>query len=164
MLFRHLFPYLSFLLLILSSAAHAGAGQLNVFAPGSKAGIVAERQGRPFILVFWSTGCTHCPSELKSLSALKRRHPALDVVLVSTDAQDEAARAAEMAAGYHLAAVQQWIFSDQAVPERLRFEIDPKWYGELPRTYLFDRNQRTEAVSGLIPAERLARWVKENVR
>ncbi|TXI80655.1 MAG: TlpA family protein disulfide reductase [Flavobacteriales bacterium] len=159
-----LFRYLSCLLLILAGAAHASAGHLRSFAPGTMERIVAERQGRSFVLAFWSIGCAHCPAELKALGALKRRYPGLDVVLVATDSQDEAPRAAEIAAGFGLRSTQQWIFSDEAAPERLRFEIDPKWYGELPRTYLFDRNHRIEAVSGLIPAARLERWVKENAR
>jgi len=156
--------FVAVLLLILSGVSPAFAGQTHPFVSGSKAGIVSERQGKPFILAFWSTSCTHCPAELKALGALKRRYPTLDVVLVATDAEDEAAHAAEIVSGFGLAAAQQWIFSDLATPERLRFEIDPKWYGELPRTYLFDRNHRVEAVSGLIPAARLERWVQENAR
>ena len=49
-------------------------------------------------------------------------------------------------------------------PERLRFAIDPRWHGELPRTYLYDRAHVVQAVSGVIPPEQLTKWVKENVR
>ncbi|MFN3397186.1 MAG: hypothetical protein ACK4ZS_01480, partial [Sulfurimicrobium sp.] len=57
----------------------------------------------------------------------------------------------------------QWIFADD-MPERLRFEIDPRWHGELPRTHFYDRAHRVEVVSGVVPPPRLAAWVKANVR
>ena len=39
---------------------------------------------------------------------------------------------------YGLGKVEQWVFADP-MPERLRFEIDRRWYGELPRTHFYDR-------------------------
>jgi hypothetical protein len=44
--------------------------------------------------------------------------------------------------------------------ERLRHEIDKRWYGELPRTYLRGREGRLEAVSGVLGEERLAQWLR----
>jgi hypothetical protein len=68
-----------------------------------------------------------------------------------------------MARGYGLEKSPQWIFAD-AMPERLRFEIDRRWHGELPRTYLYDRQHTVQAFSGLVPAEQLAQWIKDHVR
>lgn len=153
-------------LLMFSAPAVAGnaeAGDLRVFAPGSLQKIVAERQGKPFVLAFWSISCTHCPSELKALGALKKAHPKLDVVLVAADSPDDAPQAAKIAQSHGLGKVPQWVFADEA-PERLRFEVDPRWHGELPRTYLYDRAHVVEAVSGLVPQEQLAKWVRENAR
>jgi hypothetical protein len=68
-----------------------------------------------------------------------------------------------MVRGYGLEKSAQWIFAD-AMPERLRFEIDRRWHGELPRTYLYDRRHTVQAFSGLIPPEHLAQWVRDNAR
>ncbi len=161
--FKRFFPALVGGLLALHALPVLAAGSVRPFVSGTLAKIAAERQGRPFILSLWSISCTHCPAELRTLGKLKGEHPSLDVVLVSTDDPENAARTAEIAAGYGLGSVPQWIFADD-VPERLRFEIDRRWYGELPRTLFFDRNHRVHGVSGLVSQERLQQWVKENLR
>lgn len=149
--------------LAMSSAAQAGNNEPRPFVSGSLAKIVAERQGKPFVLALWSINCTHCPEELKVLGKLKAANPKFEVVLVAADAAEDAPHAAEMARAYGLASAPQWIFSDD-VPERLRFEIDRTWHGELPRTYFYDRQHVVESVSGLVPKQRLEQWIKENAR
>ena len=37
---------------------------------------------------------------------------------------------------------------------KLRFEIDPSWYGELPRTYFFDKKHQRSGLSGVISHEK----------
>lgn len=150
------------LMLALSLSASA-ADAVRPFVAGSLASIAAERQGRPFILAFWSVGCTHCPAELKTLGKLKQANPQLEVVLVAADTPEDAPQTAELASRYGLGKAEQWVFSD-AMPERLRFEIDPRWRGELPRTHFFDREHRVDAVSGVVAEAQLADWVKRNRR
>lgn len=152
------------LLVLLSLATLAAAVQpVRPFVAGSLAKIAGERQGKPFVLALWSVSCTHCPQELKALGELKKRHPRLDIVLVATDSPEEAPRTAELAARFGLGRVEQWVFADD-MPERLRFEIDRRWRGELPRTHFYDREHRVEAVSGVVPARQLGAWVAANVR
>jgi thiol-disulfide isomerase/thioredoxin len=148
------------LLLVLLAPAVMADTPVRSFVAGSLAQIQAARQGKPFVLAFWSIGCTHCPTELKTLGDLKRRHPKLDVVLVAADTPDDAPQTALLAKSYGLGKVEQWVFAD-LMPERLRFEIDRRWYGELPRTHFYDRNHKVEAVSGVVPEERLQRWIRE---
>ena len=155
---RHL---LALLLAIMASVASAET-TVRPFVAGSLAQIQAARQGKPFVLAFWSIGCTHCPAELKSLGELKRRHPKLDIVLVAADTPDDAVQTAQIAKSYGLGKVEQWVFADP-VPERLRFEIDRRWYSELPRTQFYDRRHKVEAVSGVVPEERLQRWIRETL-
>lgn len=155
---RALFLVLSGLLL--SAVSCAAEEPVRPFVAGSLQKIAGERQGKPFILALWSVTCTHCPEELKTLGRLKQANPGLDVVLVSTDDPEDTPRVRELARRFGLAAAPQWVFAE-AAPERLRFEIDRAWYGELPRTMFFDRKHQVEAVSGLVPPERLARWVRE---
>lgn len=154
------------LLLFLAMPAFAGEPPVRAydagvrpFVSGSLARIVAERQGRPFILAIWSIGCTHCPTELKGLGELKKAHPALEIVLLAADTPDEARQGAAMAASFGLGKVEQWVFADE-MPERLRHEIDPRWRGELPRTHFYDREHRIERVSGLVPKSRLMAWMR----
>jgi thiol-disulfide isomerase/thioredoxin len=142
--------------LVVLFTAHAFAADVQPFGPGSIEKIRQARAGKPFILSFWSVDCAHCPKELKALGELKRRHPRLDVVLVSTDSPAEIPALTATAERHGLGGVEQWVFAD-ARPEKLRYEVDRRWWGELPRTYFSD-GQGVEAVSGVVPEERLARW------
>ena len=157
------FPFLLLIGFAAIPAAQAASETPRPFVSGSLQKIVAERQGKPFILAVWSVTCTHCPEELKALGKLKAAHPALDIVLVAADAPEDGPQAAALAKRYGLARAPQWVFADEA-PERLRYEIDRRWHGELPRTYFYDRQHAVEAVSGRVPASQLAQWVRENVR
>lgn len=137
--------------------------EIRQFVPGSLAAIEAGRVGKPFIATFWSADCTHCPGELKALGELRRRYPALDIVLVATDTPGAAPDLARLAESYGLGRQEQWVFADSQ-PERLRFEIDRRWYGELPRTYFYDRQHRRQGRSGVIPAGQLEIWAAEQVK
>ena len=144
-------------------SARAASEKVRPFVAGSLAKIVAERQGRPVVVTFWSATCVYCPQELKTLGEIRKAHPKLDVVIVAADTLEEAPLAAELATRYGLGKAEQWIFAGET-EERLRFEIDPRWHGELPRTYFYDREHRMEAVSGIVPRQQLLAWVKANVR
>lgn len=152
--------HLALALLLLCGLARA---DIQPFVPGSLQQIQDERAGRPFILTLWSASCTHCPEELRMLGQLLRKYPATDIVLVSTDTPAESEELSRLIRDYGLSHLKQWVFADPQ-PEKLRFEIDRRWYGELPRTYFFDARHRREAASGLIPRERLERWIKEHVK
>lgn len=149
-------------LLLFAPAISAGEA-IRPFVAGSLAKILAARQGKPFVLALWSVTCTHCPTELKALGKFRKSHPKMDVVLVAADMPEDAPLAAEMAARSGLGETEQWIFADD-MPERLRFEIDQRWHGELPRMQFYDRDHRVEAVSGVVPQHRLAAWMNANVR
>ena len=147
-------------LLLLAGLAQA---EVRPFVAGSLAQIEQESPGQAFILSLWSATCTHCPAELQALGALARRHPNLRIVLVATDTPAETAELQRLAASHGLAGQAQWVFAD-AQPERLRYEIDRRWYGELPRTYFYDRQHRRHGRSGVVPAGELERWVDEHVK
>lgn len=136
------------------------AAEIRPFNASSLSAIQAERLGRPFILAFWSATCTHCPQELRTLGQLARRYPKLEVVLVAADSPDLSPQLQELARGYGLEKQAQWVFADEQT-ERLRFAIDKRWYGELPRTYFYNAQHQREGRSGVIPTEQLERWVQD---
>lgn len=160
---RRGFTRLCGVVLLLAAGLAQAADGVRPFAPGSLAGILAARAGRPFILAFWSVTCSHCPVEMKALAELKRRQPGLELVLVAADTPSDAAAVQALPKRLGLGQVEQWLFADD-MPERLRFEIDRRWYGELPRTHFYDRQHQLTAVSGIVPPAQLAAWAKENGR
>lgn len=135
------------------------AQELKPFAQGSLKEIVAARQGKPFILGLWSLTCTHCRVELSMLSGLLKKYPDLNVVLISTDTPEESEVITATLQQFALGRAQAWVFVDPFA-ERLRFEIDRKWHGELPRTYLYDSSGNIAAFSGKLDPLYLERWVR----
>lgn len=152
--------FLALLLFLIAGIAHA---EVRPFTTGSLQQIQNERAGKPFILSLWSASCIHCPTELKALGELKRKYPGIDIVLVAADTPEEIPQLAKLAASYGLGKQAQWVFADPQA-EKLRFEIDRRWYGELPRTYFFDPEHRREGASGVVPTERLERWAAQQVK
>lgn len=88
------------ILLLFSSVAIGATGDVRPFVPGSLAKILAAREGKPFILVFWSLDCQYCPTELRMLSRIMDRHHKLDTVLVATDTLNDASQLASLVESY----------------------------------------------------------------
>lgn len=149
------------LFLLLALAQPVNAEEIHSFISGSIKEITVARQGKPFILSLWSLTCTHCRDELSVLSGLQKKYPGLDVVLISTDSLEESAEVDDTLRQFTLSQAQAWVFADPFV-ERLRFEIDPKWHGELPRAYLYDASHRARAYSGKLNPELLEQWIQAN--
>ena len=143
--------------------ANLAQAEMRPFVSGSLQKIERAQKGKPFILGFWSASCTHCPTELKALGELVRKYPKLELILVATDTPAEGPELERLAQDYGVAPQAAWVFAD-AQPERLRYEIDRRWYGELPRTYFYDGRQQRKGHSGVLPAAQLEQWASEHVK
>lgn len=150
------------MLILTMSGMAIAAHDIRPFVPGSLAQILATRVDKPFILVFWSLECQYCPAELKMLGALKHRYPKLDIVLVATDTPNDVPELAARVKSYRIDKVEQWVFAED-MPERLRFEIDRRWYGEIPRMQFYDRAHQREVKTGLINQKLIEDWIARNV-
>ena len=137
------------------------AESIRPFTSGSLKQVLASRPNKPFILVLWSLDCQYCPTELKMLSELEKSHPGLDVVLIATDTVDDMPQLADRAGNYGTAKFEQWVFAED-MPERLRQEIDGRWYGEVPRTYFYDRKHQRTVKMGLINKSLVEEWLARN--
>jgi hypothetical protein len=108
--------------------------------------------------------CGPCLVELPVWGALVRGRPDLRLVLVNTDrvlAKPERMSATLDKAG--LGAFEIWAFADR-FEERLRFEVDPDWRGELPRTLLIARDGAVTAFSGAADPATVHRWLDNQVQ
>lgn len=144
-------------LLALCAAAMAQAAGPRPFVADSLQQIRRAHADQAFVLVLWSITCSHCQEELARLGTLHRQHPQLKIILVSTDTPDDAEALRAILAHHDLTDTETWVFADEFV-ERLRFAIDPRWGGELPRTYFFDRQHRLTARSGALTPAQLQHW------
>jgi len=156
------------LLICLASAAAwfvmpaSAEDAVRPFVSGSYAEILAARRDKPFLMVFWSLECPPCYEELAMLGELRREHPRMPMVVVSTDTEGAPDEISAVLAEKGLGAVETWVFADGA-PERLRFEVDRAWYGELPRSYLYDKYHRRHGASGRLKRALVEAWLAANV-
>lgn len=143
------------LLASLGGVTSLSARELQPFEAGSYQTIVEARGDAPFVLAFWSIDCPPCFAELKMLGKLLSSRP-FDLVLVSTDGLASATEVGRVLAEFGLEHTDTWLYA--APPERLRFEVDRTWYGELPRSYLFEARERL-AISGTLDRNTLETWL-----
>ena len=148
---------LSGLLLTLLVSLPARA-ELQDFDQHTLPAIEKDLAGEPFLLLLWSVHCAPCIAELKALSDVINDPALPPVVMVATDPAGMAEEVDLVLADHGLDAVAGWRFADP-LPERLRYVIDPDWYGELPRSYFYAADGTREAHSGRLTRERLLAWI-----
>lgn len=117
----------------------------------------AAKAGRPFVLALWSAHCEPCRGEMPLWREMRAKHPAVDIVLVSTDPPHERELLTRFLERYPPGPVERWSYADE-FEERTRYAIDPRWRGELPRTYYFDADHRMEVITGKPDPERVRAW------
>jgi len=135
---------------------------LKPFMAESMTDIIQRKDQQPFVLILWSIDCPPCMKELSLLQSLKSEFSTSQFVLVSTDDQDSSAYVQQILVDHQLNEWDNWIFAD-ALPERLRYIIDPDWYGELPRSYFYNEKHQRKAHSGLLNKMMLKTWLKQGV-
>jgi thiol-disulfide isomerase/thioredoxin len=135
--------------LLACGSVHA-AGPVRPLEADSFRKIVAAHEGKPFVVVVWALDCDYCEPSFKSLAQAQRRRK-LPVVAIATDRAGDADAVRYIdkklaAAGLD---AERWAFGG-APAEQLRYAIDPKWRGEMPRSYWFDGRGAVKAHSGVI--------------
>jgi thiol-disulfide isomerase/thioredoxin len=141
-----------------ATAADAPSG-MKPFVRGSWQEMLRSHKGRPTLVHFWGVTCGPCKVELPLLGQFMKDHPEIDAVMISADLVPNlpgAARAMLEKAG--LGTAENWLFSDGFV-ERLRFEIDPAWQGEIPRTLLIARDGTVTTIEGSAEIPDLEKWL-----
>ena len=150
-----------FALLAPAPAAEAAA-QLKPFVRGSWQEVLRSHAGRPTLVHFWGVTCGPCKVELPLLGQFMNKHGGIDVVMISADLAPDpsghATRAMLEKAG--LRPAENWIFNDGFV-ERLRFEIDPAWQGDIPRTLLIARDGTITTIEGSAEMTDIEKWLTQ---
>lgn len=145
-------------LLAANPPAAQAAQETRPLLRGDYRQIVEAHAGKPFIVAFWSVNCTYCGAELAMFGKLLKKYRGLDLVLISTDVPEDDVAIAATLNRYSLGRAESWVFADSPV-ERLRFEVDPEWYGELPRTYFFVPQGGRKTSSGKLEQAEVEGWI-----
>lgn len=90
-------------------------------------------------------------------------HSAIDVVTISADlVPDLPGATRSMLEKSGLGSAENWIFSDGFV-ERLQFEIDPRWQGDIPRSILISPEGTITTIEGSAEMADLEKWAAQQL-
>ena len=150
--------------LLLAGVLAAGAVRparagMRGFGRGTWRTLLAAHKGRPAIVHFWGITCGPCLSELPAWGGFLRQHPSAPLLLIAADPAPQPGEAlASVLDRSGLAGAEAWRF-DAGFSERLYFEVDPDWQGELPRTTLLTADGTQDSWLGETDFKRLAQWL-----
>jgi hypothetical protein len=90
---------------------------------------------------------------------LLRERPDMSLVLIDADlVPNEPGAIATMLDQAGLGGAENWAFGDSFV-EPLRYEVDPQWRGEIPRTILIGRDGATTVMEGVVDLAAIRNWL-----
>ncbi len=146
-------------LLLAVAPAGAQAADLQSFSRGSWSKLRAAHDGQPTVVHFWGLTCAPCLVEMPEWGKLSGERPDMRLVMIAADpVPQDPARVNDMLARADLAKAENWAFTDR-FNERLRYEIDPAWAGELPRTLLIDRDGKETVLAGVADLAEVRAWL-----
>lgn len=145
------------------SLAASGARALDFkpYGRGAFAQLIKAHAGRPLMAHFWSVTCPPCIAELPQWAKIIEEHKGIDVVFVNTDDEEDRARAVARLEKAGLAKATHYGFSDSFV-EKLYFEADKSWRGELPFTALVAPDGGVTTVTGAIDDPLVIAWLAKS--
>jgi thiol-disulfide isomerase/thioredoxin len=137
---------------------------LHPFVRGSWQQLVKAHQGKPVVVHFWGLTCGPCLAELPNWTAERKKRPDLDLVLVdSSPFGDDPNEVRTALKKDGLLNAENWLFAD-SFEERLRYEIDSHWHGEMPSTLMVDPDGKVTAVTGLMNFTQLNSWLDKQAK
>lgn len=149
--------------LLLTTGIASHADSFRPFTADSFEVIKASFADSEFLVGLWSVDCPPCLVELDMMGEVLKLNPDLPFVLISTDSIEDREFAAEFLEDFDLHQIESWMFADN-FEERLRYSIDPNWFGELPRSYFFSSDHQMSAHSGIMTPELLQTWFSRDVK
>ena len=115
---------------------------------------------QPLIISFWSIDCPYCIDDLKKLGKALSKNTNVKLITVCVDGKESAKKAERILSQANLPKHEQYQYAE-VDKDRLRYNIDPAWYGELPRTYFYDAAHQVTPLSGKISNSFLDKWFKK---
>ncbi len=130
------------LLLLSMTTAHAAVTVTPADAPAIKKAIAAQK-GHVVLVNFWATWCGPCVAEFPAIVQASRKYRAqgLSVIAVSADSLKDRHTKVEPFLAKQGARFPVFL-EHSAEPENFIDAFDPTWQGDLPRTFIYDRQGR----------------------
>lgn len=135
------------------------------FIKGSYAEVLQIHAGQPLIIHIWGLSCGPCLAELPEWGRLVAERPQVKIILINADRPDLQSwkRIDATLAKVGLATVKSFVFADR-FEDRLRFEIDAEWQGELPRTIMISSAGKSTTLAGVADMAAVRAWIKGDLK
>ncbi|MEY3830800.1 MAG: hypothetical protein RIS40_605 [Pseudomonadota bacterium] len=148
------------LLLLLVFSNFSFAYEFMPFEINTRNVIEKKYLNQPLIISFWSIDCPYCIDDLKKLGKALSKNTNVKLITVCVDGKESAKKAERILSQANLPKHEQYQYAE-VDEDRLRYNIDPAWYGELPRTYFYDATHQVTPLSGKISNSFLDKWFKK---
>lgn len=138
---RFLFTSLLGAAFLLSGAAPQ-TGKLPVLDETGYPQMLSGQKGKVLLVNFWATYCVPCRAEMPQLVKLQQslKVRGFQLITISADEVEQEPQAAQF---LQKNAVPAPFYRKQAKSdEKFINSIDPKWSGELPASFLYDKSGR----------------------
>jgi hypothetical protein len=143
---------LCLLFVLLTSLNTPAQAEPSAFISGSYRQILTSNANQPFMLVIWSVNCFSCLKDMALLSSIHKAKPELKMIMLAADDLSATEQIQQIMEQNQLTEIESWVYAEKNT-QKLQFAIDPKWYGELPRTYFFDKAHHRTGISGVLSKE-----------
>lgn len=111
-------------------------------APLNEAGyarMLAAFRGKVVLVDFWATWCKPCRAEAPELAALAKKLAGRPFQLVTVSADEPDAQAAALAFLKQAGLTGPAYWKRPTDEDKFHVAVDPKWGGELPALFLYDK-------------------------
>jgi thiol-disulfide isomerase/thioredoxin len=151
---------LKILLFLLFFSNFSFAYEFMPFEINTRNVIEKKYLNQPLIISFWSIDCPYCIDDLKKLGKALSKNKNVKLITVCVDGKESAKKAERILNLAHLPKHEQYQYAE-VDEDKLRYSIDPTWYGELPRTYFYDKAHQVTPLSGKISNSFLDAWLNK---
>ena len=118
-----------------------------------------EKLAQKWLVLLWSVDCPPCMKELALVQKLQQKQKNLAVVMINTDTEESSEQERDdIIKHFNLVNLKSFHFT-QGQEAQQRYQVDPQWFGELPRSYFIDEQGKFHGKSGLIAEELLTQWL-----
>ena len=112
-----------------------------------------------WLVLLWSVDCPPCMKELALVQKLQQKQKNLAVVMINTDTEESSEQErSDIIKHFNLVNLKKFHFTEGQEAQQ-RYQVDPQWFGELPRSYFIDEQGKFHGKSGLIAEELLTQWL-----
>ena len=149
------------LIICLSSISYAQEIKVNSYSQGDWNKLTALASEKPLIVHFWGVTCAPCLTEMPQWGKFVAENKKFQIIFIQVDDVSKQ-KMARFLIRAHLESAENYALTD-FFDERIRYEVDPKWQGETPVTFLISKNNQKTRITGQVNFQNLKLWYVKNV-